>query len=345
MARQEKGVHYQTALKNIKKGDLALNYLFYGEELFLADDLIDTIIFKTFNAEKDDFNLHIFYGKESRGEDILNAAMSFPIMAEKKVIILKDVEQLDKNSTDSLSDYFKNPHDSTIFVAVSGKADFRKNPFKILEQKAVCVKLEKLSDRDIPDWIEAGVMQKKKKIEPRAAMLMAARSDVSMRDLYNQIEKLCTYVGARDTINEEDIESVVGISRQYNIFELCNAIGMKDLARALTIFNQMYYFGEQPVGMIVMLHRQFVLLWQICDKREAGRPLKEIENFMMANYRIYPNFFQNDYWPQAQNFSTAEIQECFSYLLDADVQLKSSSVKNDMIMQKVIFQLIRGNAT
>lgn len=345
MARQEKGVPYQTVLKNIKNGDLALNYLFYGEELFLADDLIDTIVFKTFNADNDAFNLHVFYGKESRGEDILNAAMSFPIMAEKKIVILKDIEQLDKKSIESLTDYFKNPHDSTVFIGVSGKADFRKNPFKILEQKAVCVELKKLNDRDVPDWIEAGALLKGKKIEPRAAMLMAARSDVSMRDLSSQIEKLCVYIGSRDTINEEDIESVIGISRQYNIFELSNAIGMKDLARAMSIFNQMYYFGEQPVGMIVMLHRQFILLWQICDKREAGRPMKEIENFMMANYRIYPNLFHNDYWLQAQNYSTSEIQKCFTSLLDADIQLKSSSVKNDLIMQKLIFQLIRGNAS
>ncbi len=344
MARQEKGVPYSTVLKNLKKGDIALNYLFYGEELFLADELIDTIVLKTFNAEKDDFNLHVFYGKESKGEDILNAAMSFPIMAERKIVILKDVEQLDKNSVESLTEYFKNPHTSTVFIAVSGKADFRKNPFKTLEQKAVCVELKKLNDRDIPDWIVTHASLKGKEIEPRAAMLMAARSDVSMRDLSNQIEKLCTFIGSRSTINEEDVESVIGISRQYNIFELSNAIGKKDLARAIFIFNQMYYFGEQPVGMIVMLHRQFVFLWQICDKREAGRPLKEIENFMMTQYRIYPTYFQNDYWPQAQNYTVHEIQNCFGYLLDADTQLKSSSVKNDLIMQKLIFQLIRGNA-
>ena len=344
MARQEKGVPYSTVMKNLKKGDIALNYLFYGEELFLADELIDTIVFKTFNAEKDDFNLHIFYGKESKGEDILNAAMSFPIMAEKKVVILKDVEQLDKNSNESLTEYFKNPHESTVFIAVSGKADFRKNPFKILEQKAVCVELKKLNDRDIPDWIVTHASLKGKEIEPRAAMLMAARSDVSMRDLSNQIEKLCTFVGSRKTINEEDIESVIGISRQYNIFELSNAIGNKDLARAMSIFNQMYYFGEQPVGMIVMLHRQFVMLWQICDKRDAGRPMKEIENFFTTQYRIPSYYFQNDYWPQAQNYTTREIQNCFVYLLDADIQLKSSSIKNDLIMQKLIFQLIRGNA-
>lgn len=345
MARQEKGVSYPTVLKNIKKGDLALHYLFFGEELFLADELIDTIVFKTFNADKDDFNLHVFYGKESRGEDILNAAMSYPIMAEKKVVIIKDLEQLDKNSAESLTDYFKNPLDSTILIAVSGKADFRKNPFKTLEQKAVCVELKKMNDRDMPDWIESRVASKGKRIEPRATMLMAARSDVSMRDLANQIEKLCTYVGARDTINEEDIESVIGISRQYNIFELSNAIGMKDLPRALSIFNQMYYAGEQSVGMIVMLHRQFVILWQISDRREAGRPMKEIESFMMSNYRIFPNLFQNDYWPQAQNFTTSEIQKCFSYILDADIQLKSSSVRNDLIMQKLIFQIIRGHVS
>lgn len=345
MARQDKGPSYNTVLQNVKKGQIAAAYLFHGEELFLADELIDTIIFKTFNAEKDDFNLHIFYGKESRGEDILNAAMSFPIMAEKKIVVLKDVEQLDKNSVESLTAYLKNPHDSTIFIAVSGKADFRKNPFKVMEQKAVCVELKQLNDREIPGWIEACALLKEKKIEPRAAMLMAARSDVSMRDLFNQIEKLCTYAGTRSTINEEDVESVIGISRQYNIFELSNAIGMKDLARAMNIFNQMYYFGESPVLMIVMLHRQFIMLWQICEKREAGRPVKEIESFMMSTYRVYPTYFQNDYWPQAQNYTTAEILHCFSYLLDADTQLKSSSVKNDIIMQKLIFQLIRGHAS
>ncbi len=343
MARQDKGVPYAAALKSIKKGELAINYFFYGEELFLADELIDTIVYKVFNAEKDDFNLHIFYGKESKGEDILNATMSFPIMADKKVVIVKDIELLEKNSVESLCEYLKNPHDSTVFVAVSGKADFRKNPFKTLEQKAVCVELKKMNDRDIPDWISERVSAGGKEIEPRAAMLMAARSDVAMRDLSSQIEKLCTFVGSRSMINEEDVESVIGISRQYNIFELSHAIGMKDLPKAMTIFNRMYYYGEQPVGMIVMLHRQFVMLWQICDMKEAGRPMREIEQFMMTNHRIYPTYFQNDYWPQAQRYSTKEIRKAFEYLLDADMQLKSSSVKNDLIMHKLIFQLIRGN--
>jgi DNA polymerase III delta subunit len=106
----------------------------------------------------------------------------------------------------------------------------------------------------------------------------------------------------------------------------------------------MFYYGEHPVGMIVMLHRHFMILWQICDKNETGRPMREIEQFMMTNYRIYSGYFQNDYWPQAQNYSVTEILKCFSYLLDADTQLKSSSVKDDLVMHKLIFQLIRGNA-
>jgi DNA polymerase-3 subunit delta len=340
----EKGTSYSSLLQNIKKGKIDPCYLFYGEELFLAEQLSDAIIFKIFNAEKDDFNLHIFYGKEATGESILNAAMSFPVMAEKKVVVLRDAEQLDKSGRDSLVPYFNNPLDSTCFIVVTSKPDFRQKLFSTLKEKASSIELKRLKENDVPAWIQSFLVGKNKTITPKAAMLLASRLDISLRELSSQMEKLITFIGIREEINDEDVEAVIGISRQYNVFELCRAIGQKNLPDAMTILENMLRYGEQPVGMIIMMVRQFIILWHICDMQAVKKSGKEIESFLTANFRVWPSMLNQEYYPQAKNFDVKQIHRCFRYLLEADTDLKSSSVHDDMIMQKLIFQLIRGGA-
>ena len=340
----KKDTDYTSLLQEVKNGKIESCYLLHGEEMFLADQFADAVIFNIFNAEKDDFNLHVFYGRESSGESILNAAMSFPIMADRKIVVLRDAEQLDKNSRESLVQYFKKPLASTCFIVISAKPDFRQSLFKTLEANAVCVELKRLKENEVPGWIEAFLSEKNKTITPKAAMLLAAKVDISLRELSSQMEKLITFVGTREEINEDDIEAVIGISRQYNVFELCSAIGRKDLPHALTIFENMSRYGEQPAGMIAMLVRQFTILWPLCEMQALKRPGKEIETFMTTHFRVPRNFLYNDYYPQAKNFNVKQIQKCFSHLLEADTDIKSSSVHDTMIMQKLIFQLIRGGA-
>ncbi len=340
----KKGTPYASVLQDVKKGKIDTCYLLHGDELFLAEQLTDAIVFKIFNAEKDDFNLHVFYGKEAGGENILNAAMSFPILADRKVVVLRDAEQLDKNSRDALSQYLAKPADSTCFIAITSKPDFRQNLFKAFEESAVCVELKRLKENEVPAWIESLLGDKHKTITPKAAMLLAAKVDISLRELSSQMEKLITFVGMRNEINEEDVEAVIGISRQYNVFELCRAIGQRDLPRAMTVFENMFRHGEQPVGMIVMMVRQFNILWHICEMQAMKRPGKEIESFLTANFRVWPSLLYSEYYPQAKNFDVRQIHRCFRYLLEADTDLKSSSVNDGMIMQKLIFQLILHDA-
>lgn len=341
MARDDKSRTYAKALQEIKKGSIEPAYFFYGEEIFLADNLSEAIVQKIFKSDKDDFNVHLFYGKESRSEDILNNAMSFPMLADRKVVILKDAEQLEKNGRDTLAKYFEHPLDTTVFIVISSKPDFRQNLFKKLKDSAVCVELKKLRDNEVPAWIESFAESKGKTIDARAAMLLASKVDMSLRELSTEVEKLATYVGTRPEINDEDVETVIGVSRQFNVFELCAAVGQKDFVKASGIMTNMIRHGEQPVGMIAMMYRQFMILWNICEMRENGRSTQEIEKVLMNQFRIYPNFFQNDYWPQAQKFSVAEIHKCMAFLLEADSEIKSSSVKDDTIMHQLLFKLTR----
>jgi len=338
MAKKETAVGFAAALKAIQKGEIATTYFFYGEESFLSNQLSEAIVLKIFGQPKDDFNLHIFYGKESPATDIVNTAMSFPILAERKVVILRDAELVDKAGKDTLEKYFKNPLESTCFVAITRKPDFRQKFFSTLREKALAVELKKLDERDLPLWIESMLGRLKKTIEPKAAMLLASRVELSLQELSMELEKLSTYAGSRNEITDEDVEAVVGVSRQFNVFEFCAAIGNRDFSRASQIMSNMLRQGEQPVGMIAMLYRHLSILWTICDYRDLRKPGFEMEKVLMEKFRVYPNYLKG-YLPQADNFSAEEFRSLLPLLMETDARIKSSSVRDETILQNLIYRL------
>ncbi len=330
---------YSGVLKDIKNGKLSPCYFFHGEETFLAEEVTDAIIQKSFNATKDDFNLHIFYGKDAGATDILQAAMSFPMLAERKVVVLRDADQLKQAS--ALEDYFKRPTDTTSFIAISAKPDMRKKPWNSMKDYATMVEFKPLAEAEIAAWMSEYLAKRKKQITEQALLLLSARLDTSLREINSQLDKLCTFVGDRPEINEEDVEAVVGISRQYNVFELCNAIGQKNLPLAVQIYQQMMRAGGEPVYMIVMLHRHFTILLGLRELKDAGQSPSAMSSIMMKEYKL---FFQQSMFPQVQNYTVPQIHASFGALLEADTMIKSSGMKNDIIMTTLFFKLVRGHA-
>ncbi|MCK6541777.1 DNA polymerase III subunit delta [bacterium] len=348
MAREEKekNASYNDVLKDVRKGNVAPMYLLYGSEVFLADQLADAIVQAVFNAPKDDFNLHIFYGKEAPLDTVISTALGFPVMADRQVIILREADQwkLTKDKRDDLKDLFPKFPDTTVFIAIGSGIDVRTNPWAWMRKNGIAIEFKPLRENEIPVWIDQFLDERGKKITDQASLLLRTRVDLSLREVHNQIDKLCTYIGDRDTINEEDVEEAVGISRQYNIFEFCNAIGKRDLTKAMAVYEQMARFGGEPVYMIVMLTRHYHILLKMCEMRDQGTAPSQIQAVMMTENRIFPNFFQTDYWPQAQKHKTSDVKLAFRCLLQADIQLKSSAVDKDMLMQHLIYQLATSTA-
>lgn len=342
MARSEKSQSFHETLKQIGKGTVRPLYLLNGEEQFLADQVIDAILLAVFNAPKDDFNLHVFHGKDADMTGVLNAAMAFPMMADRKVVILRDADALTKPEREALAAYCNNPMDSTCLVLTAVKADFRYHPFKWLREHGMDVELKALTEYEIPEWIESFAERHGKRISSNAAMMLASRVDVSLRELDSQVDKLATYVGAREEINEDDIETAIGVSRQYNIWEFCQTVGKKDLERAIHVFDQMFRFGEEPVGMVALLHRHFIILMALCDLRERHTPMRTIQQHMIDGFRVYPNYLESQYWPQAASYAVGDFESIFAALLEADTELKSSVMDKTLIMHRLIFRIIKG---
>lgn len=340
MAGFSKKPSYPTILKQIRTGPLSEVYFFYGEEIFLGERLKDAVIMKALGTLKDDFNLQVFYGKDAAMGDVINAASGFPVMSDRKVVVVKDLDAFSKADKDALLHYTARPSDTTCLILMAVKADFRLSFYKTLAEHAVTVEVQKPDENEWQDWIEHFITEKEKRIDPHAAFLLASRLEISLQDLYGEIEKIVTYIGDRPVITDADVEAVIGLSRQYNAFQLADAVGEKDLGKALAIFRRMLANGEEPVGIIIMLFRHFNILWVIRDMSQAGDAPADIERTLKEQWNIWPQLYRQNYLPQARQFTLTHIHQAMNHLLRADIELKSGGIEPSVVMERLLFQLI-----
>lgn len=343
MAKKEKkGITFREALKDIQKGNIARVYLLHGEETYLADQLRQKITVKVLGSEKDDFNLHVFYGKEIVMESLLTVLTSFPVMADRQVVVLREAEALKKNEREILEKYLERLDESCCFIVMSAHPDFRLKLFQMFNKDGVSVQLDRLSESDMPEMIRNMLREKGKEISDSAAMLMTARLNLSLQELEVEIEKLASYTGERNSVSDEDVEAVTGLSRQYNVFELCQRIAERNFEESVKIFRNMLQRGEEPAGMIALIFRQYNILWQIAECVESGYPPSEIETMILEHFRIPPFIVKTTYAGQARKFKASHLRESFDFLLQADRDIKSLPVKPEIIMERLIYLLIYG---
>ncbi len=307
-------------------------YLFHGEEDFLADEATETIVSASMTPEQQGFNLDVMYGSEADARDIISHASSFPMTADRRVVVVREVEKLPNKEL--LSAYIEHPSPTTSLILHAGKPDFRKRPYVTAKRFGTVVKFDPLKDQQIPGWISRRAGQQGRVVDTEVAKILAAYVGTSLRDLQNELEKLCVFAGDRKSISADDVRAVVGVSREYDIFELQNAIGVKNLARSSEILSRMLDGGESPILIIVMLTRFFALLWKLSDLQQ-----KRVED--LAGTLGINSYFLKNYVSAVEHYSVAEIEHSFEVLTAADEQLKSSSTNPEHIMQNMLLYLMK----
>ncbi|HCV42095.1 MAG TPA: DNA polymerase III subunit delta [Bacteroidetes bacterium] len=307
-------------------------YLFHGEEGFLAEEATDLIIRTALSAEQQGFNLDVLYGSDADARDIISHASSFPMVAERRVVVVREVDKL--VNKELLSSYLEQPSASTCLILHSTKPDFRKKPYATAKRTATVIRFEPIRDNQITGWINARVKQQGRQIDLEAAKILAAYAGTSLREIQNELDKLYSFAGEKTTISSDDIRAVVGVSRDFNIFELQNAIGAKNLSRSTEILSRMLDGGESPVFIIVMLTRFFTTLWKLSDFRRRGT------TDLAGAVGVNPHFIK-DYVAALGNFPASELEHSFEVLATADEQLKSTSLDPFQIMQNMILYLMK----
>jgi DNA polymerase III subunit delta len=318
----------------VRKKQFRPVYFLYGEEDFLVDEMVQSFIAAAVDEGTRGFNLDIVYGSELEVKDVVALASAYPMMAERRVVVVKDFEKLPNN--EQIVAYVEQPSVTTSLLLVADKVDMRRKPYATLKLKVEAVECRRLYDNKVPDWIMSRVNARSKSISFEGARLLQAHVGNSLHDLYNEIDKLFIAVGERATIEVADVTEVVGLSKVYNIFELTKGIGTRNLAHSIEIMERMLQSGEQATMMIVMITRHFTTLWKIAELRAKNYSEKDIA----ANAGVKP-YFVSEYLSQLNEFPVPKIEANFEYLLRADEKLKSTSTDPKVTMTVLLHELIR----
>ncbi len=250
-------------------------YWLEGEEDYYIDKVTNYAEHKILPESEASFNLSVFYGKDASWSDVVNACMRYPMFAEKQVVLLKEAQQM--KDIDKLENYIEHPLTSTIFV-VSYKEktlDKRTKLYKFINKNGEVFTSEKIKEYKLVEWVTEYLKEQDFTMSQKGVLLLVDHLGNDLNRIVHEIEKITVNLGTRKTITEDDIEKYVGVSKEYNAFELQAAIGKKDLAKAMRIIQ---YFESNPKAAPIQLvlpalygfFSKLYIIFDMADKSEAA---------------------------------------------------------------------------
>ena len=306
-------------LQDLKKKIFRPVYFLYGEEPFYIDELTAYIEHHALDEADRDFNQQVLYGRDVSAQDVVDVSMRFPMMSNYQVIIVKEAQQID--SWEAMEPYFKKPSPTTILVInyKYKKLDKRKSLYKSISKNKEVVVFEsaKLYDDKIPGWITQRVKQMNFLISPQSALLLADHLGNDLSRINNELSKLTINLQPGETITNNHIEQNIGISKDFNVFELNKALSKKDVQKAFRIVQ---YFESNPKQnplfvIIPVIYSFFMKVLLYHQFRNENR------NTITAKLGINP-FFLNEYQLAANNYPVAEIKKIMADIHSMDLKSK-----------------------
>jgi DNA polymerase-3 subunit delta len=297
----------------------------------------NALIEKLVNEQSRDFDYTLFYGKEAAPSEIIETAKRYPMVAQYNVVIIKEAQFMSSSSWDDLSGYVENPTPQTIMVfCFKHKAfDKRKKLYKAAEKVGEVLTVKPLYDNQVTKWVAEEARNLKLSLSPAASTLLSEYIGANLSALHNELVKLKLVVKEGETITPDHIESHVGISKEFNSFELQKAIGLGQFSKAFQIIQ---YLNRNPKN-----HPMVLTLSTLHNYFQKLLILKGLKNPADAPRVLGVNpFFVKDFQSAAARFSMKQITEAMRAILDAD--LKSKGIKGvntspQQIMEELLLKL------
>ncbi|MDE3740582.1 DNA polymerase III subunit delta [Maribacter polysaccharolyticus] len=303
---------------DIRKGNIRPLYFLYGEEPYFIDMLSQYIEKNVLTEEERGFNQMVLYGKEASIDEIVSNAKRYPMMAERQVVIVKEAQDLSR-TIEQLVDYAENPQPTTVLVICYKykKLDKRKKLYKSVQKSGVLFESKKLYENQVSDWIRKVLQGKGYSISHKAAILLVENLGTDLSRIGKELDKLTFILPKESQITSENIEEHIGISKDYNNFELKKAIGERDVLKASKIIT---YFAQNPkdnpfVLTITLLHSFFSQLLQYHGLNDHSP--KNVASAL----RINP-YFVGEFQVAAKNYPMKKVSSIISHLREMDLKGK-----------------------
>ena len=331
-------------LKDLKNRKFKPLYLLHGEEPYYIDLVGNYVEHQLLSDADKGFNQTVLYGKDTEIMTMLGAAKRYPMMADYQVVLVKEAQDMkwgkdddDKKSINPLLNYLENPLPSTILVFCYkyGKFDKRKKTYKAIEKNGLIFESTSLYDNKIPGWIESFTTDKGYRISQQATYMLSEYLGNDLSKIANELEKLMLNVSAGQEITLELVQNNIGISKEYNVFELQTALGKKDVFKVNQIVN---YFEANPKANPIVL----VLgnLNNFFSKVLAFHYIKDRSN-IARELGVSP-YFVKDYEQAARSYDYGKTMRIISYLREYDLKSKGvdSNAEDGALLKELMFKIL-----
>ncbi len=331
---------YESIMSELKSGTYQPVYYLMGEEGYFTDRITDYIIEHSLTEDERDFNLTVFYGLESDIDTIITAAKRFPMMAERQVIVVKEAQML--KNIDNLLFYLQAPQPTTVLVFAhkNGSLDKRKKVAAELDRRGVVLDSKKMRDDQLPSFITGYIREKGLAADNKSVQMMRESIGSDLSRIAGEIDKLAIALPqGTQAITPELVEEHIGISKEYNNFELQNALVNKDIYKANKIIN---YFAQNPkknpiqmtLALLFSFFSNVMMSYYAPEKSERG-----IAEFL----GLRNSWGVGDYIKAMRNYRAVHVMEILHLIRLADAQSKGAEgaqMPDGEIMRELLYKIL-----
>lgn len=339
---ETKNVSYEGIMKELMAGQYRPVYYLMGEEPYYIDKICDYIAEHALQPEERDFNQTILFGSDVNASQIADAARRYPMMAERQVVIVKEAQNI--KNTDALEKYVKQPLTSTVLVIChkNGKIDGRKREYvKAIQQAGIIFESVKVKERDLPAFIEGYLRQKEASIDNKSAQIIADSIGSDLSRLTSELDKvLIALPEGNKRVTPQIVEDQIGVSKDFNGFELRDAIVNRNIFKANQIIN---YFDKNPkagsiYSFLPMLFNYFqnLMLAFYC-------PQKQSQEAVAQWLELKSPWAAKDYMTGMRNYTAMKTMQIISKLREIDAKSKGLDNPNTPpgeLMKELIFYIL-----
>lgn len=332
-------LNYQQIIQSIKKKEFAPVYFLQGEEVFFIDSISSLIESTVLEPEEKDFNQVLLYGKEVEFKQVVDQARQFPLMAPYRVVILREAQEM--KDIAELHSYVLKPSDKTILVINYKYKRIRKNTVlgKAIASNATILDAKKLYDNQVPTWIMNHSQSIGLKVKPEAAELILELMGADLSKIAKELEKLQVVMGDKKEVDIKLVNQYIGWSKDYNVFELNNALGKHDVVKTGRIIQ--YFIANPksayPPNVIGSLTNYFAKVLIVQENlRKSDMELAKLLKMSTA-------FFIKDYKAAAKIYQRNKLFQIFNLLEQYDLRLKgvdNRSTNPGELMKELVFKIL-----